>query len=62
MNTNELTDNDIIKAFNHQIEKNPLMLREIMEDFVEDVGLKNAIEEGRKSGISSLDEVYKILN
>lgn len=62
MTTNEITDNELINVFNKQIEKNPSLLREIMEDFVEDVGLKNAIEEGRKSGISSLDEVYKILN
>jgi len=58
----ETKEKDILNVFNKQIEANPEILKEIISEFVEDVGLKNAIKEGIDSGNSSFEEAYKILD
>jgi hypothetical protein len=58
----ETKEKDILNVFNKQVEANPEILKEIISEFVEDVGLKNAIKEGIDSGNSSFEEAYKILD
>lgn len=58
MNTIE---KDILGVFNKQLKDNPEILKEIISEFIEDVGLKNAIDEGLESGDSSFEEAFKIL-
>lgn len=58
MNTIE---KDILATFNKHIQDNPEILKEIISEFIEDVGLKNAIDEGMDSDNASFEEAYKIL-
>ena len=54
-------EKDILDVFNKQLNDNPEILKEIISEFIEDVGLKNAIDEGLDSGDSNFEEAYKIL-
>ncbi len=57
----ETIEKDILATFNKHIHDNPEILKEIISEFIEDVGLKNAIDEGMDSGNASFEEAYKIL-
>lgn len=58
----ETLEKNILKVFNKQIEENPEILKEIISEFVEEVGLKNSIKEGLDSGNASFEEAYNILD
>jgi hypothetical protein len=58
----ETIEKDILGIFNKKLEDNPKILKEIISEFIEDIGLKNAIDEGLNSGDSSFEEAYKILS
>lgn len=57
----DVIEKDIVKIFNNQLKENPEILKDIIAEFIEDVGLKKAIDEGLTSGNSTFKEAYSIL-
>ncbi|MBI5473995.1 MAG: hypothetical protein HY961_16785 [Ignavibacteriae bacterium] len=49
-------------AFIEALEERKDLFRELIDEALEDIGLVQAIEEGRSSGSVSREEIFKILD
>lgn len=53
---------DLLKAaFVEVMQERPELIRNVMEETLEDIGLARAIEEGKDTGTISHEEVFAIL-